>query len=83
MNKPNENAVNDFLGMIRKSWSYGRMTDKERESIEEVFTNSIFEKAIAGTYKQRFSICHAVYYSYLEGIGYTGAGWRDNAKQAT
>ena len=81
MNKPKETAVNDFLELIRKSWSYGRMTEKERESMEEVFTSSLFEKAIAGTRKQRFAICHAVYFSYLEGIGYTGAGWRDDTKQ--
>ena len=72
-----ENAVRDFIDMIKKSWTYDKMTKKERYDFLELFGREPYTVAIIGSYRQRWAICNAIYDAYLTGIGYDGPNWRD------
>ena len=76
MNKPKENALPDFLEMIRNSWTYDKMTVEETSRCEKALRSAPTQD-IQGTYHQRWSAYNAVYNAYLIGIGYTGALWRE------
>ena len=77
MNKQKETAAHDFLVMIRKSWTYERMTEEEKRSCIDLFFSSISEEAISGSYWMRWRVCQAIYDAYLVGIGYNGWNWRE------
>jgi len=76
MNRQKENAVNEFIQMIRKSWTYDRLTDKERSRLMDAFVFAA-NSAIKGTFEQRWAVLHVVYNSFLMGVGYNGPGWRE------
>ena len=66
----------DYLEMIKKSWTYDRMTKEEREKIQEILTSGRIKEDIKGTYQQRWQALNALYYAFLIGIGYDNADWR-------
>lgn len=78
----NKNAITDFKNMIKQSWTYGKMTISERNAWDSLLEHTRTTDALKGTYKQRFDILNAVYYSYLIGIGYSDFSWRENEKDA-
>lgn len=59
-------ARQDFIEMIKHSWTYNRMTKQEKDCCIHILR----ECELLGTYKQRWIILHSAYYSYLVGIGY-------------
>lgn len=74
MNKPKEQAQADYITMIRNSWTFQRMTQKEQEkAIKELHCPDMLQ----GSYKQRWYTLEAVYRAFLLGIGYDGAYWRE------
>lgn len=78
MNKNKENAVNDYIEMVRRSWTFGKMTDDEKSRCIDVLTDvTVFN--IQGTYIQRWNALHAVYNAFLVGIGYNSFNWRESA----
>ena len=79
MNKSKENAIRDYLGVIAQSWTWGKLTKEERECFEEfVLCHTMVENAAKGTYKQRWDVLGAIYYSFLLGCGYRNqTDWRD------
>ena len=77
MEKIKENAPQDFLEMIKKSWTWERLNQKERKQFMDAFDtivyswgNSKYDKAIKGTYKDRWHILNAMYHMFLAGVGY-------------
>lgn len=77
-----EFSVMDYVEMTRKSWTWGRMTDEERENCLYAFQWAD-EHSMIGSYKQRWNTCHAIYTAFLAGLGYTrGANWREDRKEA-
>lgn len=75
MNKPKEQAQADYIVIIRNSWTFQRMTQKERETaIQALLCGDMLQ----GSYKQRYSALNAVYRAFLLGIGYDGAQWRES-----
>lgn len=75
MNKPKEQAQADYIAMIRNSWTFQRMTQKEQEkAIKALHCLDMLQ----GSYKQRWYTMEAVYRAYLLGIGYDGAYWRES-----
>ena len=76
-NKIKENAMNDFLEMIKKSWTYKKMSEKEVIKLNDIFQWCIDQKMIIGSYKQRINILHCIYESFLNGLGYNGWNWRE------
>lgn len=72
--KAKENALNDFIEMTKKSWTFGRLTEKEKNA----FLSMDFQIFLFGSYKQRFYILHGVYSAFLDGCGYSGPNWRES-----
>lgn len=72
MTKQKEIAREHFIDMIMKSWTYERLTPKERDDFWDVLPQKI-----KGTYWQRIDVCGAIYAAYLKGLGYSPIGWRE------
>ena len=62
--------------MIRDSWTFKKMTEKEQENAIEVLDDAWEKRAIKGTAEARWEIANAIYYAYLIGLGYDGFRWR-------
>ena len=77
MERTKENAFSDFMEMIRNSWTYDRMTEKERRNLDMAVEWAVDRNAIKGSYKQQWMILHAIYEAFLAGLGYTGGAWRE------
>lgn len=75
--KNKENATLDFIGMIKESWTWARLTENEKKSFEDSVIWSINQNVIIGTYEQRYKILNALYHTFLQGVGYTGWKWRE------
>ncbi len=81
MSKNKENAELDFVNMISKSWTWAKLSKREQERFGEILEHPCSAVVIKGTYKQRYDACHALYYAYLEGLGYTPLDWREKSKE--
>lgn len=76
-----ENVIYEFNNMIKNSWTYEKMTTKEKlvwnnDVLGSVRTNN----ALKGNYNQRWNILQAIYGAYLYGIGYDDFNWRDESE---
>lgn len=71
--KHKENAVDDFLRMIRQSWTWKRLTEGERNRFIEV----LHQVRVSGTYDQRYEQANNFYHAFLYGAGYSPIGWRE------
>lgn len=76
-----ENAIKNFVEMIKKSWTYNRMTEKEKTIIVGILYNIRTENATKGTYRQRWEVLQAIYGAYLAGLGYDSPTWRETEPQ--
>ena len=76
-NKNKENVVNDYVNMIVKSWTWKKLTDKEKEKFYESIEWASRGNCIKGNYLQRWNILHALYHTFLNGVGYTDFNWRN------
>jgi hypothetical protein len=77
--KAKESAFGDYIAMIKKSWTYEKMSDSEQAMCMEAFCFANEQGILRGNFNARFSILHAVYHAYLLGLGYAGGGsWRDD-----
>lgn len=73
-----ENVLNDFILMIKHSWTYEKLTEEEKEKLEKILLDDVrTEEALKGTYNQRWAILQAIYSTFLTAIGYDGFNWRD------
>ena len=72
-----KDAYTDFLTMIERSWTYGRMTDEEKRRCMEAFSWALEQGAIKGADKTRWMIMQAIYNAFLQGIGYDPFHWRE------
>lgn len=79
MNKDKENALKDFLEMIKKSWTWARLTEKERKTFEEWLHKARYE--LKGSYKQRWDILQNYYMMFLLGTGYEDHKWRETEQE--
>ena len=75
--KNKEFVFTDFLEMIQKSWTYERMTEEEKGAISCIILDYRTTENIKGTYNQRWKTLNVIYSTYLRGIGYNGADWRE------
>lgn len=76
--KNKELAVYDFKEMTQNSWTYAKMTDKEKENWEMLLTHTRVSTCLKGNYDSRWGILQAIYHTYLIGIGYTDFNWRND-----
>lgn len=77
--KNKENAKPDFLEMIKHSWTYERLTQKEKEIFEKLFEyHPTIETTVSGDYDHRWRACQALYLMFLAGCGYNNqVDWRE------
>ena len=73
-----ENVFDDYLVMIENSWTYKKLTEKEKENLKNIFYSIRTENALKGTYKQRRAVLDAIYFAFLKGLNYEPIGWREN-----
>ena len=79
MNK--EKALWDFKEMIKKSWTYGKMTSEEKKTWEKVLFSTRTKNSLKGNYNTRWEILQAIYGAYLLGIGYNNFNWRESESE--
>ena len=72
-----ENAIKDYLAMIKQSWTWSKLTNDERNKFGDELNKETTKKIISGTYRQRWEILNVLYSMFLEGCGYNGGTWRD------
>ena len=75
--KNKELAKQEWLEMIEKSWTWARLTEKEREHFKGLLEHPCSSVVIKGNYEQRWEACEALYHTFLEGLGYDPLEWRD------
>lgn len=72
--KKYSNAVeNYFQDIIKKSWTWERLTEDERERFINM---KVFDK-IKGTDKTRIEWLHTLYEAFLSALNYKPIGWRE------
>lgn len=71
------NAYYDFCEMVRKSWTFQRMTEDEQGKCWDALHFASSQNLLKGTYKVRWGILQGIYNAFLAGIGYTGCFWRE------
>lgn len=78
MKKDKEMAKEDFVEMIKKSWTFDRMTDKEKSDCLLMFNLATTDMALKGDYLHRWRILQALYDSFLTALCYYDncADWR-------
>lgn len=72
-----DNAFLHGLSMFCRSWTFGRMTDDERERCINSFLFANDQGMIKGTFTDRVQIMNAIYHAFLQGIGYNNFNWRE------
>ncbi len=72
----NIEIIEEFKNMILSSWTYDRMTEKEKKTFLKLLAHPRTTETVKGTKKQRMEILNAIYWAYLQGIGYNGCEWR-------
>lgn len=78
-NRPKEAALDDFIDVIMRSWTWGRMTGEERERfIDALERADRIHKVITGSYQKRRETCQALYNAFLLALGYSGGFWRED-----
>lgn len=70
-------AINNFIDMIRQSWTYAKMTIEEQKRCLDLFYDIRTQKALKGNYNQRWDTLQALYGAYLKGLGYSDFNWRE------
>lgn len=70
----NSSIVNDyFQRVIKKSWTWDRLTEEEREK----FINMDVFDQIKGRTETRVEWLNTIYTSFLTALGYKPIGWRE------
>lgn len=72
-----QELFNHFMDMIKNSWTYDRLTEAEKRTINRHLIDKYSLGCIKGTNKARWDILNLIYFTYLLGLGYTPVGWRE------
>ena len=75
--KIKENAVYNYIIMIKDSWTYQRLTEDEQQRLFDTISWSEKRGQIKGNYEQRWDILQAIYHSFINALGYKPIGWRE------
>jgi len=77
--KANESAKESYIEMIKRSWTWNRLTQEERTKFLELLDHPCSSVVIKGTYNQRWEACEALYHTFLAGLGYDAdpLEWRE------
>lgn len=72
-----EKCLDNFKEMIKKSWTYEKLTDDERKHLEETLNCVATKSVLKGNYLQRWRILQAIYTSFIMALNYEPLGWRE------
>lgn len=76
--KKYSSAVEDyFKNVIKKSWTWGRLTPEEQQRFIDM---DVFDE-IKGSDKTRIEWFNTIYKSFLVALGYKPLGWREHEKE--
>lgn len=71
-------VVEDFFQrVIKKSWTWERLTDEERKRFIYM---TVFDE-IKGNDRMRTEWLRTIYSAFLVGVGYTDFGWRETEEE--
>lgn len=71
-------AVEDyFQNVIKKSWTWNRLTEEERRRFIDM---DVFDR-IKGNNKTRVEWLITIYDSFLSALGYKPIGWRETEEE--
>ena len=66
-----------FQNVIKKSWTWEKLTAQEQER----FINMDVFDSIKGNDKTRVEWLHTIYASFLSALGYQPIGWRETEEE--
>lgn len=73
-------AVEDyFQNVIKKSWTWDRLTEEERRRFIDM---DVFDR-IKGNNKTRVEWLNTIYDSFLSALGYKPIGWREAEEEVS
>ena len=78
-----EKVIQNFNNMIKRSWTYNRLTEKEKEKWNETINHTRSLEIIKGTAKQRWNILNGLYFAFLNGCGYNSYNCREPDPELT
>lgn len=74
--KDKEKALSDYVEMTKKSWTYARLTEKEKGNFQNLITWITESQMLKGAYVQRWNQMHIAYFAFLHALGYNPPDWR-------
>ena len=67
---------NYFQNIIKKSWTWQKLTEEEQKRFVDM---NVFDR-IKGNDKTRVEWLNTIYQSFLSALGYKPIGWREEAE---
>ena len=67
---------NYFQNIIKKSWTWQKLTEEEQKRFIDM---NVFDR-IKGNDKTRVEWLNTIYQSFLSALGYKPIGWREEAE---
>ena len=67
---------NYFQNIIKKSWTWEKLTEEEQKRFIDM---NVFDR-INGNDKTRVEWLNTIYFSFLHALGYQPIGWREEAE---
>ena len=67
---------NYFQNVIKKSWTWQKLTEEEQKRFIDM---NVFDR-IKGNDKTRMEWLNTIYQSFLSALGYKPIGWREEAE---
>ena len=77
MKKYSPAAEDYFQNVIKKSWTWDRLTEEEQQRFMDM---NVFDK-IKGNDQTRVEWMYTIYQSYLTALEYQPIGWREKSTQ--
>lgn len=71
-----EKANNNYIELIKNSWTFKKLTEKEKQNFFDVLFDNRIKNIIKGNYSQRCAILNAIYFSFLKALEYEPINWR-------
>ena len=83
--KEKELAKQEWFEMIKKSWTWAKLTENEKEKFSKLLDHPCTSYVIRGDYKNRWEACDALYHTFLVGLDYDEEpmNWRDFQTEST
>ncbi len=77
MKKDSIAVENYFHNVIKKSWTWDRLTEEEKQRFTDM---NVFDR-IKGNDQTRVEWMQTIYQSYLTALGYKPIGWRETEEE--